>query len=102
VDAYVTPTQSTMLYGEAEYSTAFRTFYTSGKFGFDVTNGNHIYVGPTASLLGDERFQQWRVGGHLSNLKFGKVEIDISAGYANDSIVGTGAFTHIELSIPFN
>jgi outer membrane immunogenic protein len=102
VDAYVTPTQSTMLYGEAEYSTAFRTFYTSGQFGFDVTNGNHIYVGPMASLFGDERFQQWRVGGHLSNLKFGKVEVDISAGYSNDSIVGTGAFTHIELSIPFN
>ena len=102
VDAHVTPTQSTMLAGEAEYSTAFRTFYTTGKFGFDVTNGNKIYVGPMASMFGDERSQQWRVGGHLSNLKFGKVQVDISAGYAKDSIVGTGAFSHIELSTPFN
>jgi outer membrane immunogenic protein len=102
VDAYLTPTQSTMVAGEAEYSTAFGTFYTTGKFGFDVTNGNNIYVGPMASWFGDERFKQWRVGGHLSNLKFGKVEIDISAGYANDSIVGTGAFGHIELCTHFN
>ena len=102
VDAHVTPTQSTMLDGEAEYSTAFKTFYTTGKFGFDVTNGNKIYVGPMASMFGDERSQQWRVGGHLSNLKFGKVQVDISAGYAKDSIVGTGAFSHIELSTPFN
>jgi outer membrane immunogenic protein len=102
VDAHVTPTQSTMLYGEAEYSTAFNTFYTTGKFGFDVTSGNHMYVGPMAGMLGDERSQQWRVGGHLSNLKFGKIKVDISAGYANDSIVGTGAFAHIELSTPFN
>jgi len=102
VDAYVTPTQSTMLYGEAEYSTAFMTFYTAGKFGFDITNEKQVYIGPMAGMLGDERAQQWRVGGHLSNLKFGRVQVDISAGYANDSIVGSGAFAHVELSTPFN
>ena len=55
-----------------------------------------------ASVFGDERSHQWRLGGHVSNLKFGKVQVDISAGYANDSVVGTGAFAHIELSTPFN
>jgi outer membrane immunogenic protein len=102
LDAYVTPTPGTMLYGEAEYSSAFKQFYATGKFGVDVANGKQIYFGPMASVFGDERFHQWRLGGHVSNLKFGKVQVDISAGYANDSVVGTGAFAHIELSTPLN
>ena len=102
VDAHVNPTPGTMLYGEAEYSSAFRQFYATGKLGVDVTNSNQIYVGPMASVFGDERFHQWRLGGHVSNLKFGKVQVDISAGYAKDSVVGTGAFAHIELSTPLN
>ena len=100
-DAYLTPTPETMTYGEAEYSTAFSTYYASQRVGYDVTNGNKIYVGPIASILGDERFNQWRVGGHISNVQVGKLELDFSAGYANDSVVGAGAFGTVEASMPF-
>jgi hypothetical protein len=91
-----------MAYGEAEYSTAFREFYTAGKFGFDITNGKKIFVGPMAAYFGDERFNQWRIGAHVSHLKFGSLEVDVAAGYAKDSSVGTGAFGQIELSMHFN
>jgi len=106
MDAYTTPTSTTMTYGEAEYSTAFSTFYLSQKFGFDITNSsadseNKIYVGPMASFLGDLRFTQWRVGAHISNLKLGKLDVDLAAGYADDSVVGTGAFSTVELSSKF-
>jgi len=38
----------------------------------------------------------------MSHLKFGSVEVDVTAGYAKDSTVGTGAFGIIELSTPLN
>lgn len=100
-DAYLTPTTSTMSYTEGEYSTAFQTYWAREKLGFDVTNGQQIYFGPEVAVLGDERFNQWRVGAHISNIKIGKLEIDLSAGFADDSIVGTSAYGHLELSENF-
>jgi hypothetical protein len=67
------------------------------KYGFDVTNGKQIFVGPELIAFGDERFNQWRVGTSVTQLKFGKVEVDVSAGFAHDSVVGNGAYTHVEV-----
>jgi outer membrane immunogenic protein len=100
-DAYLTPTTSTMNYTEGEYSTAFRTYWAREKFGFDITKGQQIYFGPEVAVLGDERFNQWRVGAHVSNMKIGTLEIDVSAGFADDSIVGRGAYGHLEVSKNF-
>jgi outer membrane immunogenic protein len=100
-DAYTNPTPQTMTYGEAEYSTAFQTYYLSQKVGYDITNSKEIFFGPIATLFGDERYHQWRVGAHISNIKFGKIQVDLSAGYADDSVVGTGAFGKIEVSTTF-
>ncbi len=99
-DAWINPTPKTLTYGEAEYSTAFRTYYTRAKFGYDFT-AKEIFFGPEVAALGDERFNQWRVGAHLTQVKFGKVQVDVSAGYANDSIVGSGAYGTVELSTHF-
>jgi outer membrane immunogenic protein len=100
-DAYLTPATGFMSYSEGEYSTAFQTYWAREKIGFDVTRGQEIYVGPEVAVLGDERFNQWRVGAHISNMKIGKIQVDLSAGYADDSIVGTSAYGHIELSRNF-
>jgi opacity protein-like surface antigen len=100
-DAYTTPTPQTMTYSEAEYSTAFQTYYLNQKIGYDVTNGQDIYFGPQATLFGDQHFRQWRIGAHLSNLQIDKVEIDLSAGYADDSVVGRGAYSTVEVSRDF-
>jgi hypothetical protein len=100
-DAWVNPTANTLTYGEAEYSTAFRTYYTKAKLGIDVTNGKQIFLGPEVVALGDERSRQWRVGAHLTQIKFGNVQIDVSAGYSNDNILGAGAYTNTELSTKF-
>jgi hypothetical protein len=97
----VNPTANTLTYGEAEYSTAFRTYYTKAKVGFDISNGKQIFLGPEVAALGDERSRQWRVGAHLTQMKLGSVQIDFSAGYANDNIVGAGAYSHVELSRNF-
>jgi len=100
-DAWVNPNPQSLFYGEAEYATAFQTYWTLAKYGFDVTNGKQIFVGPEVVALGDARFNQWRVGASVTQLKFGKVEVDVSAGFAHDSVVGNGAYTHVEVSAQF-
>lgn len=100
-DAYWTPTAQTMTYGEYEYSTAFRTYWILQKVGVDISGGKEIYVGPQVMFLGDQQHNQWRVGGHLTNLKFGNVRVNVSTGYARDSLVGGGAYGYLEMSRDF-
>ncbi len=100
-DAYWTPTAQTMTYGEYEYSTAFRTYFASQKVGFDVADGKKIYIGPQVMFLGDQEERQWRIGAHISNMKFGKIQVDVSAGYARDNLVGAGAYGVLEMSTNF-
>jgi outer membrane immunogenic protein len=100
-DAWINPSPKTLIYGEAEYSTAFRTFTTNAKFGYDFTDGKEVFVGPEVGALGDERYHQWRVGAHVTQLKFGKLQVDVSGGYAHDSVVGPSAYGHIEFSTNF-
>jgi outer membrane immunogenic protein len=100
-DAWINPTPKLLTYGEAEYSTAFQAFSLKGKFGYDVTTDKGLFVGPEFAFVGDERFNQFRAGAHVTQIKFGKVQLDVSAGYARDSVVGDGAYGTVELSTKF-
>ena len=101
-DEYYNPTPRTLIASEAEYSTAFQTYWTQAKWGYDPTKDNKgIFVGPEVMAFGNARFDQLRIGGHISELQFLKLTFDISAGYAHDSQVGSGAYTHIEVSREF-
>jgi opacity protein-like surface antigen len=100
-DAWVNPTKQTLTYAEAEYSTAFQTYYAKLKLGYDITKDKEIFFGPEVAALGDERFNQWRVGAHITQVKLGKVEVDVSGGYAHDSSVGASAYGNVELSTHF-
>lgn len=100
-DALTRPTPQILTYADAEYSTAFNSFYTSAKIGYDVTAGKQIYFGPQVVAFGNERFHQFRVGGHLSNIKIQNIQFDIYGGYATDSVVGNGPYGRIEMSRTF-
>ncbi len=99
-DIYTNPTPQSVFVGEAEYTTAFQTYWTSASYGYDIF-GKGFFVGPEVVAFGDERFAQWRVGGRVTALKFGRVEVDVSSGYAHDSSVGDGAYGHLEISTDF-
>ena len=101
VDLTINPTPATLVYSEGEYSTAFRTYYANAKLGYEIVKGTGIFFGPEAGALGDARSDQWRVGGHLTQIKIGNVEIGVSCGYAHDSSVGPSAYGHLEMSRPF-
>ena len=101
-DTFYNPTPRTLFYGEGEYSTAFQTYWTSAKWGYDPTKDNKgIFVGPEVTAFGDARFNQVRIGAHVSEVQFLKMTLDISAGFDHDSLVGNGAYSHIELSREF-
>ena len=52
-DAWVNPTPQTLVYGEAEYSTAFRTYFAKAKFGYDVTKQQQVFIGPEVAASGN-------------------------------------------------
>jgi hypothetical protein len=97
----VNPTPQTLVYGEAEYSTAFHSYFAKAKFGYDVTQTQQVFIGPEVAASGNQRYDQWRVGAHVTQLKFGKINMDISAGYAHDSSVGASAYGTTEFSTKF-
>lgn len=100
-DGTVNPTPSTMVYGEGEYSTAFRTYYVNGKFGIQIPGIEGLFVGPEAGVSGDQQSNQWRVGAHLTEFTIGSVQVGLSAGYADDSDAGASPYGHVELSSSF-
>jgi outer membrane immunogenic protein len=99
-DISANPTPKTLFEAEGEYATTFSTYRTSAKFGYDFF-GKEIFIGPQVAAFGDARFNQWQVGVSISQIKMGKFELDISAGYAHDSSVGDGAFADIGLTTDF-
>lgn len=100
-DWWINPTAQTLLSGEAEYSTAFRTYWVKAQYGYDVTMGKEIFVGPEAIFQGDARYDQWRVGAHVTALHFGKVDVQFSGGYVHDSNLGSGGYGIVELYTKF-
>ena len=99
-DDWYNLTSRTQLHTEAEFSSAFLTYSGNGSFGYDFFN-KAIFIGPYIGTLGDERYTQLRGGISVTGVKISNVEIDLSGGYANDSVVGPGGFGRIEVSDTF-
>jgi hypothetical protein len=99
-DVWLLPTPQTLAVLEGDYSTAFRSWSILGKVGYDFF-GNGSYFGPEASFFGNERYQQWRVGAHVSRLVSGRFEAAVAGGYADDSTVGASAYGRLDLSYKF-
>jgi hypothetical protein len=105
-DAWYNPTPASLLFGEGSYSTAFGTYHTSGKYGYSLTGGKtledkQLYLGPQITLLGNDRYQEWRLGAHLTSFNLGKVDFEIGAGFEHNTDHGSGAYAVFELSTKF-
>jgi cellulose biosynthesis protein BcsS len=100
-DFYANPTERSMLFGLASYTTVFRTYYSEFKAGYDFFSVKDLYLGPQVIAEGNERYDQWRVGAHLTGFKFGKGELGLSGGFLRDSQSGTGAYSMVTFDIAF-
>jgi hypothetical protein len=98
-DFYVLPTDNMMLAGVASYSSNFNSYYGRLKFGFSI--GDRIYIGPEVAALGDNFFQQWRVGGHLSGLRYGMMQFGAAVGFLSDRVRGGGVYGTLDTRITF-
>ena len=99
------PTPRTLIFGLGEYSTAFQTYFTQAKFGYDILSGkspnNEIFIGPEFIALGDVRFAQQRVGIHITAIHIRSVNIELSGGYVHDDTLGSGAYSIVEINTKF-
>ena len=96
---YATPTDNTFVSAYGSYSTTFNAYYTRVRAGVMVADG--VYVGPEALLLGDNFFQQWRVGVHLTGLSLGPVNVSTAVGYVQDRVQKGGYYSTVEARMNF-
>jgi cellulose biosynthesis protein BcsS len=100
-DVYATPTPQTMIFGLGSYSTAFRTYFSELKAGYQVLNIRELYIGPQFIAQGNQQYDQWRVGAHLTGIKFGAAELILAGGYMQDSRNGPGTYGLVTLDLHF-
>ncbi len=98
-DFYVTPTDQTMIAGVFSYSTNFSSYY--GRLKFGMAFADRIYVGPEVGALGDNFFQQWRVGGHVTGIRFGMLQFGAAMGFLNDRVRGGGLYGTVDTRVTF-
>jgi hypothetical protein len=96
---YARPTDATMISGVGSFDTAHNDYYGRLKFGLAIIN--QVFVGPEALALGDNFFHQWRIGGHISGMRFGFVQLGVSGGYLFDYVRGPGGYAILESRVTF-
>ncbi|GJE49692.1 hypothetical protein GOFOIKOB_2732 [Methylobacterium tardum] len=96
---YATPTDRTMVSAYGSYSTKFNAYYSRLRVGYMLADG--VYVGPEVLFLGDDFFRQYRIGAHLTGVRFGPVQMSVAAGYVRDRVQGSGYYSSIEARSTF-
>lgn len=99
LDYYARPTAFTMFHATGSYATTANAYYGRVRFGVAALAGG--YLGPEVTVLGDDYYRQWRVGGHLSGMQFGALQIGVSAGYVHDHVRKGGLYTSLDLRTGF-
>jgi Cellulose biosynthesis protein BcsS len=89
-----------MIAAEGSYSTAFHEYYTQFEAGYALF-APESYIGPKAVLLGDQNFDQYRLGAFITGFKVGKVELGVSGGYLHDRSQGSGYFVGSDFYVRF-
>jgi hypothetical protein len=92
-DLWWEPLPATMISAGANFTTIGDGYWSRGAFGWRVFDT--VYVGPEALALGDDTYQQWRIGIHATALKFGGFEWSAGLGYVEDSDNRSGVYGSI-------
>lgn len=99
VDFYARPTDKTMVSAYGSFTSNDRAYFTRFRAGYRVGDG--VYIGPEASFLGNDFYNQWRVGAHLTGLQLGPIQASLSAGYQFDREQKGGAYGAVDLRAQF-
>lgn len=97
---WMEPTAGTMLAADASVSTVGPSYSVRGAFGWKVFD--KFYLGPEAQAFrGDDAYQQWRIGLHVTGLKAYDVEWSAALGYANDTDDRDGLYGRVGLLLRY-
>ena len=99
LEAYANPTDATMMSAYGSYSTAHNAYYTRLKGGFALFD--RTFIGPEFTALGDDFFNQWRLGAHLSGFQLGMLKFAVAAGYVHDRVQKSGFYTSLDVRTAF-
>jgi Cellulose biosynthesis protein BcsS len=99
VDAYLLPAPATMISVYGSYSTAYDAYYARFRAGYALFGFG--YLGPEVAVLGDDYYNQTRIGAHLSAMQFGAMQVGVSGGYAWERAYKDGYYGALELRTGF-
>jgi hypothetical protein len=100
-DFWTNPTERTLVLGIGSYSTAFNTYYSILKFGYDLF-GLGFFVGPEVVALGNQRTDQQRVGLHVTGIKIAqRVNLSVSGGWLHERNERDGAYVTSTVDFAF-
>ncbi len=99
VDFYARPTEKTMVSAYGSFTSNDKAYFTRFRAGYRIGDG--VYIGPEAAFLGNDFYNQWRVGAHLTGLQLGPIQASLSAGYQFDREQKGGAYGSVDLRAQF-
>jgi cellulose biosynthesis protein BcsS len=99
IDAYLRPTDQTMLSAYASYSTAYDAYYARARAGYSIYGLG--YLGPEATFLGDDFYGQTRLGAHFSGIQLGALQLGVAGGYVWDRSYKDGYYGTLEVRAGF-
>jgi hypothetical protein len=99
LDAFLRPTDQTMLSAYGSYSTAYDAYYARFRAGYWAFGRG--YLGPELTVLGDDYYGQTRLGAHFSGMQFGSLQFGIAAGYVWDRSYKDGYYGTLEVRAGF-
>ena len=95
LEYFARPTDRTMLSAYGSYSTNFNAYYARLRWG--VTPFGGFYIGPEVTALGDDYFQEWRLGAHLTALQIGPLQFGVSGGYLMNKAGKSGGYGTLDV-----
>jgi Cellulose biosynthesis protein BcsS len=99
VDAFLLPAPATMMSVYGSYSTAYDAYYARFRAGYSFFGFG--YIGPEVAVLGDDYYNQTRVGAHLTAMQLGAMQVGVSGGYVWERAYKDGYYGTLELRTGF-
>src|SRR6266849_3749398 len=96
LSAYALPSDQTMAFSSISYSTVSNYLQVQAKAGLRLVGS--FYVGPEALFSwrnvvpGINNVAEMRLGGHISAVSFGPVQMSVSGGWAHQQNLGSGYY----------
>jgi hypothetical protein len=105
LSAYALPSDKTMAFGSISYSTPTNFLQVQAKAGVRLV-GN-VYVGPETIFSwrnvvpGINNVAEMRLGGHISAVSFGPVQMGVSAGWDHQQNLGSGYYGSVNFYLTY-